>query len=207
MSITSNEFETDNAMEIQARHRDLFATRVWEYDLSPLQENFDHWRARVENLRIEQPIAAGRSNREGWNSDKLIFDLPEFMALLKVVRHTFAAAFEQMGSRGRKFGLEAWANVHDAKAFNLGHVHPGALLSGCFYLSMPEGAGNIVFHDPRSGAMNSIFQGKGVNNGQNVSVKPNVGSLLLFPAWLEHHVDPHSGTEPRVSIAMNAIPQ
>jgi hypothetical protein len=41
--------------------------------------------------------------------------------------------------------------------------------------------------------------------GQAVAVSPAEGMLLLFPAWLDHFVHPHAGSEPRISIAFNAL--
>lgn len=192
-------------MEITVQQKNLFATRVWEFDCSVASPHYAMWRQCVEAMRQTQPSAAGRSNRQGWNSEKTLFRQAEFAPLRQLAAKAMQVALQQMGVAKPVFALEAWANVNDPGGYNLSHVHAGTLLSACFYLTVPEGAGAIVLHDPRPGAMHSVFQGKGVNNCQAVAVKPREGLLLVFPAWLEHHVNVHQGSEPRVSIAMNAL--
>ena len=78
-------------------------------------------------------------------------------------------------------------------------------MSGTFYLTVPEGSGELVFRDPRLGVVLSPFHGDNAPNSANdVKLIPKVGMLAIFPNWLEHRVEPHQGEIPRVSIAMNA---
>jgi hypothetical protein len=70
---------------------------------------------------------------------------------------------------------------------------------------MPEGSGSIIFRDPRPGVVLSPYYGNGVSNCNMAPIRPDAGTLLLFPNWLEHEVEAHGGTTPRMSIAMNAI--
>jgi uncharacterized protein (TIGR02466 family) len=35
------------------------------------------------------------------------------------------------------------------------------------------------------------------------SILPEAGKLIIFPAWLEHYVEPNTSTEERISIAFN----
>ena len=72
-------------------------------------------------------------------------------------------------------------------------------------MAVPENSGAIVFTDPRPGARLSAFQGKGVNAGHEIKKNPKVGSLIVFPNWLEHAVEVHRGIKPRISIGMNAV--
>lgn len=79
------------------------------------------------------------------------------------------------------------------------------LLAGCFYLTVPEGAGALNFQDPRPGVVLSTFTGPGVNSNQYVQVKSRPGLLLLFPNWLEHAVETNEASTQRHAIAMNAL--
>jgi hypothetical protein len=45
--------------------------------------------------------------------------------------------------------LQAWATVHKACVFHGTHHHGEDIMSGVFYVKMPEQAGKISFHDPR----------------------------------------------------------
>ena len=184
---------------------DIFATRFWVFDLFTLAPNFPAWRAQVEALRRASPSAAGRSNRFGWNSRTTLFEDPSFAALDSACQEACAFVLRQMKAmQPLRIHLEAWANVHDRGAYNREHIHGGALLSGCFYLSVPEGSGALVFNDPRIGATLSPFIGHQINSGHSISLEPVEGRLVLFPNWLSHFVEPHEGDEPRTAICMNA---
>lgn len=193
-------------MQIPSIHHDLFPTRIWVSDLSGLAGHFPAWQAAVEAMRAQSSAAAGRSNRHGWNSAKTVFAEPAFAILRQAVQAAFGHAFGQMGlNKDTRFRVEAWANVHENGAYNTAHLHQNVLLSGCFYLAAPEGSGAIIFRDPRPGASLSQFHGTGANNHQTVRVQPKTGSLLVFPNWLEHAVETHEGTTPRIAIAINAL--
>jgi len=193
-------------MQVNVIHQDLFPTRIWKFDLSGLSTHFPAWRQAVEEMRIAQPSPSGRSNRGGWNSDKTVFARPEFALLADSVRHAIGYALGQVTGREVPVQCEAWVNMHDRGSFNTSHLHQGVLLSGTFYLTVPEGSGNLVLRDPRPGVALSTFRGPGINSAQHVPVQPYAGLLVLFPNWLEHEVAPHDADEPRVAIAMNALP-
>lgn len=195
-------------MQIKSLHRDIFPTRIWVYELNELAAHFDSWVSIAHQMRESALEPAGRSNRRGWNSPASLFeDQAAFRPLVETALQCFAHAFKQMQvSENLKFRLEAWVNLHDPGGYNLAHTHPGALLSGCFYLSMPEGAGSIVFRDPRPGVALGPYSGRGLNCRDPKKVKTGPGILVVFPNWLEHYVEANEGNEIRISIAMNAVP-
>ena len=45
----------------------------------------------------------------------------------------------------------------------------------------------------------------GTPYGQRLLVRPEPGLLVLFPGWMYHFVHPVTSTEPRISIAFNAL--
>lgn len=193
-------------MNISVSHLDLFPTRIWRFDLSGFAPQFPLWREEVERMRAAQPVTAGRSNHMGWNSDKLVFEKPGFALLAGSVRQAFVHVLRQVTRAGDfPLELEAWINLHERGAYNSSHVHQGALLCASFYLTVPEGSGDLKFRDPRPGAVLSPFRGEGINNSMSVNVKPYEGLLVVFPNWLEHEVAVHEADTPRVSIAMNAM--
>ncbi|HWF01397.1 MAG TPA: TIGR02466 family protein [Caulobacteraceae bacterium] len=184
---------------------DIFATRFWVFDLIALKAHFAPWRERVDEMRRAAPRAGGRSNRRGWNSDATVFADPLFAPLEQQCREACAFVFHQMRAPGSpSIVLEAWVNLHEQGAYNREHIHGGALLSACFYLTVPKGSGALVFNDTRIGATLSPFEGHEINSAHSISVEPSVGRLVVFPNWLSHFVEPHEGPEPRVAICMNA---
>jgi hypothetical protein len=79
------------------------------------------------------------------------------------------------------------------------------LLSGCYYLKVPDRAGPIVFKEPRPGPNLAGLVGQGVNCMGDVKLKPKEGQLIIFPNWLEHYVEINESEDQRASIAMNAL--
>lgn len=193
-------------MHVAVTHQDLFPTRIWQFDLREFSAHFPAWLQAVEAMRAVQPSPSGRSNRGGWNSDKTVFERPEFALLAASVRQSFAYALRQVTGEDVPVGCEAWVNLHERGSFNTAHLHQGALLSATFYLTAPEGSGKLVFRDPRPGAVLSPFQGSSINNARQVQLTPYAGLLVVFPNWLEHEVTPHESDAQRVAIAINALP-
>ncbi len=184
----------------------IFPTTIWTHELPDLLPMLSAWRQRLDEMRDREQQGQGRSTRDGWSGPKTLFDDPAFQVLKTQSQQAFAHALRQMGvPEGFSFSMEAWANIHDAGGFSQPHIHREAVLSGCFYLHTPPGSGSIVFHDPRPGTLYSRPWGKGVNSWSKIGMQVRAGSLLVFPHWLEHSVEPNQAAEGRYSIAMNAI--
>jgi uncharacterized protein (TIGR02466 family) len=191
---------------MQVMSQDLFPTRLWVFDIPELQEIHSSWNAHIDDWRNAVSKPAGRSNRMGWNSDKTVFTQEIFAPLHRAANTAFRHAFKEMQLKQElTFRLEGWVNLHDPGGFNTLHVHPNVLLCGCYYLQTPEGAGPIVFRDPRPGVILTAPGGSGVHCGGFAHVQPKAGQLIIFPHWLDHRVEPNEGNAPRVSIAMNAL--
>jgi uncharacterized protein (TIGR02466 family) len=186
---------------------DLFPTRIWQSDLDYLTPHLDRWVKRTLALRAASPKPAGRTNRQGWNSeDMAILEQPEFADLRQAVRAGCIAALNQMGHGNSPFKLQSWINLHDRGGFNFLHLHEGSLLSGSFYLAVPPGSGALVFRDPRPGVIHGYVKGPQPNGYADVHLAPRPGLLVLFPYWLEHYVEPHESDELRITMAFNANP-
>ena len=185
---------------------DLFPTRIWQIPLRHLAPHFAQWAQAIQAMRVAAPVPAGRTNRGGWNSvDNAVMHQPIFAELHQTVRHYCAQAFMEMGVGTPAFAVQSWANIHDRGGFNFQHMHEGALLSGTFYLQVPEGSGALVFKDPRPGVLNAYARGNGANAYKDIQLRPSAGLLVLFPHWLEHFVEPHENDVPRICIPFNAL--
>jgi uncharacterized protein (TIGR02466 family) len=158
-----------------------------------------------------------RSNQGGWHSNADFFRRtePAMAALAKFVIHSLmecerryapAAYASPQANDGIRMGLEGWININPRHAFNAPHAHAGYGWSGCYYVQQPtvqEGrSGEIEFLDPRSGV-----DGWPMTNGEltmtKFRIRPDAGSLLIFPSYLRHWVYPNEQDEERISIAFN----
>jgi uncharacterized protein (TIGR02466 family) len=108
---------------------------------------------------------------------------------------------------GRKLKLDSlWVNVMEKGAIHGPHIHPHAVVSGTYYVSVPDKAGNIRFEDPRLAMLMAAPPKKKTARLQNqsfVSIAPRPGMLLLWESWLRHGVEPNAARKPRISISFN----
>ncbi len=147
------------------------------------------------------------SNVGGWHStaDLLEWAEPE----IKVFDDAIMAAGRDLTTSMLPPGVEGdaevtlfggcWANVTRDGGYNKIHNHPGAVWSGCYYVctgepaAQPDFNGWIEFQDPRPGNI----------HGGKERICPEAGLLLMWPAWLNHFVNPFCGKGERISIAFN----
>lgn len=152
----------------------------------------------------EQTNGEKRSNRNGWQSDTLLWKEKIFNSLLdkvlenskKIAMHLSKKDVPQMVIRSM------WGNINPKGGFNFTHVHPSSWMSGVYYIQLPEGNNEIVFEDPRPARMMD-FQRSSLIKDEYFSHYSKVGQLLLFPSWLPHFVSPNTSNENRISISFN----
>ena len=184
---------------------DLFPTRIWQGRTPALAAQFPAWIDAVLAMRAASPRPAGRTNRHGWNSeDMTVLEHAEFALLKQAINDACANALREMNVR-EPFRLQSWVNMHDRGGFNFLHVHEGCLLSGSFYLNVPNGSGKLAFRDPRPGVVHGYVKGAVPNGYGDIHLAPDAGLIVLFPNWMEHFVEPHDSDEPRIVIAFNAL--
>jgi len=89
------------------------------------------------------------------------------------------------------------------------HTHPECILSGCFYLKIPENSSNIVFNDPR-GYFKHIYYPPIFGSMSDkysllpeYAIVPQEGMILMWPSWLEHQVPTSVISEERIVVAFN----
>jgi uncharacterized protein (TIGR02466 family) len=108
---------------------------------------------------------------------------------------------------GRKLALDSlWINVMEKGAVHGAHIHPHSVVSGTYYVSVPDRAGAIRFEDPRLAMLMAAPPKKEkarLENRSFVSLAPRPGQLLLWESWLRHSVEPNRARRPRISISFN----
>ena len=147
-----------------------------------------------------------RSVKGGWQSKPTIHDLPELEDFTKCLKDAIAFVFQKLEVPAKQYTFfidTCWYNICPKGGFNDLHVHPGAFLSGVYYLTKPEKSGDIMFHDPRKGSVASREPQHMFRGGQQM-MNAKAGDILIFPGWLEHSVEPNLDDEDRISISFNA---
>ena len=94
------------------------------------------------------------------------------------------------------------------------HVHWNQHVSGFYFLKANEKTSYPIFHEPRTGARTTKLKmktsEKEIFNGNDlVHFKPQPGTLIIFPGYLEHEFGLDFGIEPFRFIHWNiqAVPK
>jgi uncharacterized protein (TIGR02466 family) len=187
--------------------RTLFATNLYDADIgdkSLLEEL-----ARSIRALADEDTAGQRWSKEhsyaGYTSYASLNDLPRrdpaFGELAKTLtRHAAEFAKECAFALDRKPKLDSlWANLLKCSGHHSGHIHPHSMISGTFYVEVPQGSGPIRFEDPRLPLMMAAPQ----RPGTFFTIDPRPGMLLMWESWLRHEVLAGNGKGERLSISFN----
>ena len=198
--------------------RSYFATPVAVVRLPDAGTLNDALRAIIL-AREDAAPSTDHSNRGGWQSD---WDLPDWGGAAG--KALFASATDLANrltcDRAGKpakvaWRLNAWANVNRRDHGNEFHLHPGSFWSGVYYVDDggiaedPDLGGELEIQDPRGAAavmyapMLAPNVPGGLSTGVSELIRPEAGTMILFPAWISHSVRPYRGDGVRISIAFN----
>ncbi|GAA4004747.1 TIGR02466 family protein [Sphingomonas humi] len=190
--------------------RQLFATPLYEADLAiDLAEIAHSIRSLAEDDGAGRRWAKEHGYK-GYTSYASLNDLPRrdpvFADLGRLLtRH--AATFARDLAWDVKPKLDSlWVNLMKPGGHHSAHLHPHSILSGTFYVEVPEGAGAIRFEDPRLPMMMAAPTRRtdAPEPLQTfVTVRPQPGQLLLWESWLRHEVLPGAGRSERLSVSFN----
>lgn len=102
--------------------------------------------------------------------------------------------------------LNAWAVVYPGNGRQRAHYHPGAWLSGVYYVNVPKN----ISEDPYRG---NLVIGALEQDDFTVEppwgvryIQPSAGKLVLFPAYFPHATIPTQSNENRICVAFNVVP-
>ena len=191
----------------------LFATPVVVEEIGDAAQ----LNAELEPLilaRMQSDPGVRLSNLGGWQSQHNLMAWAGDAGRNVVKAAAALATANTSAARGSGFNwsIDTWANVSDGGASNRSHVHGGSFWSAVYYVRVGSGeGGELMLHDPRMPALRMHAPNLRFKDGGPevfAPIKPRAGQMIMFPAWLSHSVQPWSGGESRISIAMNirAVP-
>jgi uncharacterized protein (TIGR02466 family) len=158
----------------------------------------------------EKDTTSGRviSNDGGWQSNNVIH-APELGPLIKELGNNILKVHDHFNFKLDKNPVitDAWININGKYTTNVVHKHPGALLSGVYYVKANADSGNIIFLNPIEAHEYVIKSDMYDLNNEFNSAKwweePYPSKLIIFPGWLNHYVKANQSNEDRISIAFN----
>jgi uncharacterized protein (TIGR02466 family) len=185
----------------------IFATPVWTFKPARGKAIAERLATYLRDLRDADPKGKAAGSAGVWQSRDDLHRTEELAELVSLVGDASRAALSllQVECALKITGL--WGNISSGQTALHEHTHPNNYLSGVFYARMPEGAGAIAFKDPRP--QTRILRPRTLRdnplNSLEFEYAATTGTLLLFPAWLEHGVRPSRTQDERISIAWNLM--
>ena len=175
-------------------------------------------------LRLKNRKGVIKSNIGGWQSpsfaknQNVFFDEYFFPSIYSYVQdYAKFIGFNYMPELSNY-----WINFNYKDNSNEKHSHPRSIISGVYYVSVPENSGNFNIINPESEVLELYLSYAGERNNntlvcnsnnliyrnlcfyeQSFISRPN--NLILFPSWMKHRVDLNRTNKRRVSIAFNFI--
>ena len=184
----------------------LFPTFIWKTDLQPAE-------FQPLNRQIIEALAGlgapldGLHPGENWQSDHDLHYRPGFAGLTEWIAAAAAEVLQALHIPQRLVITGCWANVNAPGTGHRLHSHRNNFLSGAYYVQVQEGANSINFFDPKpqAGVMRPAATEPSEFNTEVAMVRVSAGSLILFPAWLQHAVDTNRSNQPRLSMSFNLM--
>ena len=149
------------------------------------------------------------SNVGGWQSQPTYNSQDNI--LLSTVSETLMPYFKDnvMDMSNEIIYEGLWMNINKKGDHNSTHDHPGCHMAGVFWINSPPECGNLEMQNPHSFSMGNEmmmytedFQKK--SSAYPVYMfPPTEGTLLLFPACINHRVSASQSDEDRISVAFN----
>lgn len=100
----------------------------------------------------------------------------------------------------------AWSVRLRAQGFHTNHIHSEGWVSSALYIALPDEvqhgtdtAGHIQFGAP--------MKELGLDIAPRRVVKPEVGTLVLFPSYMWHGTVPFESAQPRITVAFDLLPE
>ena len=185
----------------------MFPSLVWRVEVkTDFRESLDaEILAALARLRTGLPALAPG---EAWQSGQRLHELEEFRRFAECVVELTRSVLRFLKIGYTNFEITGcWANILAPGASHRMHSHPNNYLSGAYYVRTGPGADTINFHDPRiqAGIIRPAVKELTRENTDQVVVKVKNGTLLMFPAYLQHSVDINSGDDERISISFNVM--
>jgi len=187
---------------VTAKAVNLFPTTIWMFSASAAcQKALPAMQKAAAKLYAErQEESQQRSARQGWRLDSP-HKLKDFAVLNQDIQRSLSIVCQQLRWEPTRRAFDSWLSVLPTGGLHVCHHHSPNLLSGVAYLdAINADSGRLILRDPRPGR--SMFSNTQLGP-VDVPVEAEAGSILIFPAWLEHCVEVNNHRESRRAIAFN----
>ena len=96
--------------------------------------------------------------------------------------------------------VTSWVSIQNIGSVHKRHKHTGSQIAGVIYLNVDENSNHITFYNPNEFASFAPLSHLNKYNLEKQTFKPELGTLYLFPAWLNHGSDDMVNKTPNRTI-------
>jgi uncharacterized protein (TIGR02466 family) len=164
------------------------------------------------HMKEQYPGNYNRSNVNGWqsptftkNNCKDFFKQNFYNKFWNQFLQTISPIKLSEPTKKQFYLANIWININDPGSYNLTHIHPGGMISGAYYVKVPENSGGIVFENNLAASSLLYSHCNNEFTKTNHKVDPVDGQMILFNAHLPHYVQQNKSDEDRITISFNVI--
>jgi len=185
----------------------FFPTLVWKWQLAAATHeplNATILEKLGQMTAAEPPLAPGGM----WQTDHRFNELPGLEFFNRMLLGSVGSVLQSLHVKQPEFQITGcWGNIAGPAAPHKRHSHPNNYLSGVYYVKTQPEANSIYFFDPRPQitVIAPETSEQGFATAGKVKLQVDTGTLIIFPSWLQHSVDPNRSQENRVSVAFNVM--
>ncbi|MEO9945496.1 putative 2OG-Fe(II) oxygenase [Paraglaciecola sp.] len=97
----------------------------------------------------------------------------------------------------------SWSVKLNNQGYHASHIHPKGWFSSAYYVNLPE----ELKQNSRDGSLHMGKPGIALNSELSAErwLKPEIGSLVLFPSYFWHGTEPFSSEGNRLSVAFDLV--
>ena len=136
--------------------------------------------------------------------DDQLFKRSEFQEVSRAIA-TYVRSYldrRQWKGEAKILMTELWVNHQDKYQYQEYHDHRERIISGIYYIDVPEGAPGIMMKTPLKANFDDLFFNEDAVQEVN-HLKIETGDILLFPSWLDHGVKANMTDSHRVNVSFN----
>jgi len=180
---------------------DLFPVLFEEYDLTgaPGLEYFKKHIKSNGKCKEHSLAVGGVSSHGGWDPLRDPSCEPMLISFQKCVNH-YA---DKVGNFPCVIS-GSWYNILPHGGFTERHRHESSVISGAFYIDLPENSGNFYMVSPLQPYMMCVHNIKdAIYNEYQHEAPIKEDHLYLFPSWLEHGSRINMSGKDRWTVSFN----
>jgi uncharacterized protein (TIGR02466 family) len=196
--------------------------RKYKFDPTPEYKNLkdfnNNFEKDIKNHSLLRKEPNGLAARNGYLTDNIFKDKTQSILLYRklleekirdyIINLPDDKTHHMLRHKTLDYHINAWATWIKGDGFIDKHIHEESWISGAYYCKVPKIIENTETHQGyfEYGCIPDDINNKIINKTKGY-IKPEEGTLVIFPSYLYHQTIPHDSNEDRISIAFDLTPK